>query len=399
MSGKFLVLLLFAKHSGLTIHYRLFFSWKKYGVVLPGLFLYAAGCIAQPVDANAGTETKALYYNLLKLPARGIVFGHQDDLAYGVHWKYQAGRSDVKETTGQYPGLYGWELGGIEKDAAVNLDSVPFENMKAYIRRGYEAGAVITISWHLDNPVTGKSAWAPSPANSIPAILPGGEKNELFNSWLDKVAAFFGDLKTKKGVHIPVIFRPFHELNGDWFWWGGKNCTPGEFKELWKYTVAYLRDKKGLHQLLYAYNTDRFASESEYLEKYPGTAWVDVVGFDIYQKGDILANDKFSAALDQNLSMLEKIAGSTGDIPALTEFGYNEVPGSNWWTSVFLPVLKRHSIAYVLAWRNAGAKGDGSTEYYVPYSGQASAVDFFTFSRSNRMLFAKRVKKMALYHP
>ena len=90
------------------------------------------------------------------------MFGHQDDLAYGVGWKYEEGRSDIKDVTGDYPAVYGWELGHLEIDKPVNLDSVPFKKMQQLIKKGYERGGVITISWHLNNPLTGKSAWNPA---------------------------------------------------------------------------------------------------------------------------------------------------------------------------------------------------------------------------------------------
>ncbi|HTD95187.1 MAG TPA: hypothetical protein VK644_15280, partial [Chitinophagaceae bacterium] len=69
-----------------------------------------------PSNENATKETASLYRNLKKLASRGFMFGHQDDLAYGVEWKYKENRSDVKEAAGDYPALYGWELGGIERE-------------------------------------------------------------------------------------------------------------------------------------------------------------------------------------------------------------------------------------------------------------------------------------------
>ena len=274
--------------------------------LLACLFICTTGT-AQTADKNATKETKNLFVNLKSLLNKGILIGHQDDLAYGVEWKYEAGRSDIKDVTGEYPAVYGWELGRLEIDATENLDGVPFNKMKQFIAEGYERGGVITISWHLNNPLTGKSAWDSSPG-TVESILPGGEKNTLYKSWLDKVAAFMLDLKGKKGEYIPIIFRPFHELNGSWFWWGKNHCTPEQLKQLYRFTETYLRDTKNVHNLLYAYNTDRFASGEDYLERYPGDDYVDVIGFDIYQKGDILANDKFIAEVDKSLSTLEKIA-------------------------------------------------------------------------------------------
>ena len=76
------------------------------------------------------------------------------------------------------------------------------------------------------------------------------------------------------------------------------------------------------------------------------------------------------------LAMLDSIASAHNKIPALTEFGYGGLPDATWFTSTLLPVLKAHKISYALAWRNAGAKQDGSTEFYLPYKGHASAEDF-----------------------
>ena len=65
------------------------------------------------------------------------MFGHQDALAYGVNWKYVEGRSDVKDVVGDYPAVYGWELGNLEHNLPYNLDSVPFDKMKSFIQKVY----------------------------------------------------------------------------------------------------------------------------------------------------------------------------------------------------------------------------------------------------------------------
>lgn len=64
-----------------------------------------------PIDKNATRETVNQYHNLKKVLSKGILFGHQDDLAYGFGWKYENGRGDIKDVTGDYPTVYGWELG------------------------------------------------------------------------------------------------------------------------------------------------------------------------------------------------------------------------------------------------------------------------------------------------
>lgn len=350
-----------------------------------------------PCDKKATKETVTLYHNLKKLLNTGIMFGHQDDLAYGVGWKYVPGKSDVKEVTGDYPAVYGFELGRIELDHPVNIDSVPFDSMRSYIKTVRDHGGVITLSWHLNNPLTGKTAWDAA-EGTVASILPGGSKNLLYKSWLDKVAAFIVSLKDKNSVPIPVILRLFHELNGNWFWWGGEHCTPEQFKQLWQFTVSYLRDIKNIHQLLYAYNTDRFKSKEDYLLKYPGTEWTDVIGFDIYQrKQGEEGNEEFLRSADTMLTMLSAIAAERNKIPALTEFGYGQVPDSTWWTKVLLKALDHHKISYALTWRNAGFNPSGKAEFYLPYKGQQSEKDFVKFYNEPYILFQKDVTKEHLY--
>lgn len=350
-----------------------------------------------PIDPLATKETVNLYNNLKKLMNKGVMFGHQDDLAYGVNWKYVPGKSDIKEVTGDYPAVYGWELGHLEIGHPVNLDSVPFDKMKSFIRQAYDRGGVVTISWHLRNPLTGKTAWDPA-AGTVASVLPEGEKHAVYKNWLDKLSAFILSLKGKNGAYIPVIFRPFHELNGSWFWWGKNHCTPDELKQLWHFTIKYLRDVKNIHHLLYAYNTDRFSSQEEYLERYPGDEWADVIGFDVYQRGKgPTANEQFVKDVSKMLTILEQLAKQKNKIPAITEFGFGGLPDSTWWTTTFWKAIEPHKISYVLGWRNAGSKPNGTSEYYVPYKGHASSRDFIQFYKKQKTLFQKEVTKEKMY--
>ena len=378
-----------------TCNLLLFFGLLLSGNATPG---YKVTSTDAPIDRLATKETVNLYRNLKQLVNKGVMFGHQDALAYGVGWKYEAGRSDIKDVTGDYPAVYGFELGRLELDHAVNIDSVPFDKMQQYIRAAYDRGGVITLSWHLNNPLTGKTSWDPA-TGTVAAILPGAPKHDLYKSWLDKVAVFVNSLKGKKGEHIPIIFRPFHELNGNWFWWGRDHCTPEEYKALWQFTISYLKDTKNIHHLLYAFNTDRFASVEEYMTKYPGNDWVDVIGYDIYQRNHgEKANQQFIKDAGDMMGMLETMAAENNKLPALTEFGYGQVPDSSWWTNALLPALGNHKISFALGWRNAGEKRSGEKEFYVPYKGHASATNFIEFYKNERTLFQKDITPLQLYN-
>jgi mannan endo-1,4-beta-mannosidase len=196
-------------------------------------------------DENATVLTKKLFSNLFKLKNTFTIFGHQDDLAYGVGWKYENNRSDIHSLVNDFPGLYGWDIAHIELDSSKNIDGVPFDLMKQYIKYAFKRGGLITISWHARNPLTGKSAWDTT-NGSLNSILPGNPNHTKYTVWLDKVAEFLIDLKSETGTPIPILFRPFHELTGNWFWWCQNVCTPDEFKQLWHFTYDYNSEVKAI---------------------------------------------------------------------------------------------------------------------------------------------------------
>ncbi|WP_068241014.1 hypothetical protein [Hydrotalea flava] len=94
-----------------------------------------------------------------------------------------------------------------------------------------------------------------------------------------------------------------------------------------------------------------------------------------------------SQNIGRMLTDLDAFAATHKKIPALTEFGFNEIPDKNWWTTVFAAGLKGHAVAYVLGWRNAGTKVDGSKEYYVPFKGESSQKNFQKMKQSGLFIF------------
>jgi mannan endo-1,4-beta-mannosidase len=265
-------------------------------------------------------------------------------------------------------------------DSPNDLDGVPFDSIRSYIRAIYDRGGVNTISWHLNNPGSGGSAWDTS--HVVKDILPGGTKHALYVTWLDKVAVFLNSLKGSDGKSVPVIFRPFHEHTGSWFWWGQRHCSVQEFKQLWQFTINRLQ-KKGVHNALYAYSAADYADEAAYLERYPGDQFVDVIGTDIYQYS---TDEVYTKESKQRLELLDKIAADHHKIPALTETGYERIPASEWWTNTLLPILKAHRVSYVLMWRNGRPD-----HYYAPFTGQASEADFRKFYEDPYTIFQKEL--------
>ena len=201
-----------------------------------------------------------------------ILYGHQDDLAYGHAWKVEdweadpLDRSDVKAVTGKYPAVMGVELGGIEMGDKASLDSVDFGLIRKAAKLHAERGGVVTASWHPRNPLTGGDAWDVSSDQVVKSLLEGGELHDLFmDTWLPRLGDFLESLG-----ETPVIFRPWHECSESWFWWGSKLCSADEYKALFRTTWTYLTESRGLKNLLWCYSPNGGIDADEYLERYPG---------------------------------------------------------------------------------------------------------------------------------
>lgn len=341
-------------------------------------------------DPQATPQTRALYRNLFQVAEKGVMFGHQDDALYGHDWKYEEGRSDVKDCCGDYPAVFGWELGGLETGAEKSIDDVPFSLIARQIVACYQRGAVNTLSWHPHNPESGATAWDSKTTTAVKSILPGGDNHAEYLRWLDRLAGFFGALKAADGTPVPVLFRPFHEHTGTGFWWGEAQCTPDEYRALWRFTVGYLRDGKGLHNLLYVYSPDLFRDAAHYMERYPGDEWVDVLGLDAYHRPE---DWDFLAGGERMLSTLQQLGREHGKPTAFTETGLEGIPDPKWWTEWLLPVVRDKGLSYVLVWRNAHDRPD---HFFGPWRGHSSEADFraFTANREQPVLLLEQLPAM-----
>lgn len=335
----------------------------------------------KPADKKATPEAVALYNKLMKLQKKGIMYGHQDDLMYGYGWWYEKDRSDVKELTGDYPGVAGFEMGHIELGKERSLDSVSFVQMREQIIRFHKMGGVVTLSWHPDNPLTGGTAWDVTSKEVVKSILPSGSNHAKFNEWLTRLSEFFLSLKDDTGKPIPFLFRPYHEHSGSFFWWGKGLCSNDEYVQLWKYTVNFMYNR-GLHTILYAYNTDRVTSWEEYMEGYPGDEYIDMLSIDMYDRGP-----QYFGELDNVLAFVSYTAQTKNKLAALSECGGR---GRTWFSGKMLDVLKKYKLSYLLTWRHTW----DSPRVSGPVKNSESAWDFLNFYHDPHTLFLKEVQEV-----
>ena len=374
----------------------------------------------QLLAANAAKPLprQLLINRMAKIQLKGYMYGHQDDPFYGISWEWDNDRSDTYDLVGDYPGVMGFDLGGLEMGDAKNLDSVPFTRMRQEIIRQHERGGIVTISWHPRNPLLGTTAWIEKditayneavaalkkigredlatqiddPKSTVKSILPGGKMADKYQVWLKRITDFLVTLKDKKGNQVPVIFRPWHENNGNWFWWGQANCSDADFHALWNLTQDYVNAVEVGNGLTlrdyivwsYSPNLQGNWTEEKWMVRYPGDDRVDLIGEDAYQWG---SEADFKTQLDADLALITKIAKEHSKLIAMTECGYQNSPDATWWQRVFKPIIEKYPVCYFLPWRNY------SKEHFGASKDAKTADDFKEWAKGKKMLFVKGIRK------
>lgn len=299
--------------------------------------------------------------------ARGkqILFGqqHATDEAISTTANHHK-TSDVKKMTGQYPAVFGFDV----SESPVEPDRSTAENGKALaaaFRQAANLGAVVTLTDHWTNPITGGDA---RDTRRVPVrrLLDGGDLNHRLRNRLDIVATAANHARRDDNSSIPIIYRPLHENTGDWFWWGKGHMSPVEYRQLWQYMVNYLRQRTD--NIAFAYSPNgHFGGHDHpdevYLEAYPGDNYVDILGYDAYQSSSDISDAEWTKRTVRDLATVNQLAAQHGKVAAYCEFGLNEErviqPRHNKNTRFFAPLIQAiqadpqaRQIAYMMTWAN-----------------------------------------------
>jgi mannan endo-1,4-beta-mannosidase len=246
--------------------------------------------ICEPVNSNATPEARALLKKLCALSGKGILTGqHNFPNNLSQH------SDKAFEITGKYPAIWGSDFGfldGEDKDSILHRDRMIEE-----ARKQAAEGSIITLCWHMLRPTedepgkAGESDRASSSwSGSVQARLTDEQWLELISSdsplhqrwekYMDTAASF---LKQLQDARIPVLWRPMHENNGSFFWWGGR---PGPYGTQFLYRELYNRmvNVHKLNNLIWVWNQNGPAPGGEFYGFFPGKQYVDVVSYDNYQQ-------------------------------------------------------------------------------------------------------------------
>ncbi|WP_432221128.1 glycoside hydrolase family 26 protein [Flavobacterium sp. TMP13] len=299
------------------------------------------------VNPKATQKVKNLYGNLKEIAwdSKEVLFGQEFFNSY--RWPENnfddPNVSDVKTVTGQHPAVLGQDFDYYNQKTAEEVE----RHTKA-VKRAYELGCVITFDYHMHSKNHASTLFEESDKLLMYNI---GEQNDSNGevTWLkaelDKAIKIINDL------NMPIVFRPFHEMNGNWFWWGSKADGGAEsYIKMYQFTVDYVNART--NNVLWEWSPNLPFTE----KYYPGDKYVDVVGVDMYDQG----NEGYRS-FDDMVSQLEEMSDFSlkhDKIPVFSEVG-NRITSPdqkpNWWSDIDEKIQasdRAFKIAWMLTWIN-----------------------------------------------
>lgn len=240
-----------------------------------------APCV--PVNSHATPEARALLKTICALSGKQILSGQHN---YPNHLSQHSER--LAQLVGKQPFVWGSDFGftgGDDKDSIEGRTAMIEEAI-----RQHAAGSIITLMWHAvrptdDEPVQPGIGWRQSVQNRLnddewaALITPGTALNRRWIAQIDTIAPY---LRKLQDARIPVLWRPYHENNGNWFWWGARP-GPNGFAALWRMTYERMVHYHRLDHLLWVWNPNApHRTAGPYHDFHPGSPYIDVYAADIY---------------------------------------------------------------------------------------------------------------------
>lgn len=230
-----------------------------------------------PVNKNASKEAKELLNYLYQISGKKTLYG-----MHNIIGGMSKPTDSIYKITGKYPAIWGGDFGFADENH--DIDNIKYRPLLVpEIKKQYQRGSIIVMSYHQANPFLGE----PTPfEGGIISKLTDAQWKELttpgtplYKKWtiqMDLIAVYFKQLQD---AHIPIIFRPYHEMNGNWFWWGHRKGDDG-FKALWNQLYDYYTNHHQLNNILWAWTPDK--PWEDVADYYPNSNTVDILGCDIY---------------------------------------------------------------------------------------------------------------------
>lgn len=261
-------------------------------------------------------RTKAILDYLKSLSGTGVISGQFGSYGDGESPRLANDKlEEIYALSGKYPALTGMDYHRADRTMD---DSIAEAN--AFLIEKAKAGYLTTISWHTRNPFTGGKPTDRTGYNRLGELI--DPRTAVYQQYINALSHASDGLYALKQAGVTVLWRPFHELNGAWFWWGGA-ADAQPMIALWRHMHDFFKSQ-GLDNLLWVYAPN---AGKRVVDFYPGDDFVDIVGIDKYLK--------IGAALELNKDREYDLLTATGKPFMLTEFGARPASGEGWNTFVY----------------------------------------------------------------
>ena len=264
----------------ISLYYPQKLHMKKHVLLTIMLF---AGSIAnaqsfEAVNKNASPEAKKLLSYMYSIKGKYIISGQ-----HNFNGQLNTFSDSAYAITGKYPALWGTDfILDWTHDAGQEI-------VNEAIKKSNE-GYIVTLMWHQGRPIDeppydwkGSIQGKLTDAQWDELITPNTPLNKKWLAQIDKIAGY---LKQLQDAHVPVLWRPYHEMNGVWFWWGNRKGENGIVK-LWKMMYDRYVNYHHLNNLIWIWGANGIRDipldeAYSYKDYYPGAEYVDVLGADVY---------------------------------------------------------------------------------------------------------------------
>lgn len=236
----------------------------------------------EPVNLNATSEAREVLKSLCAISGKYILSGQHN---FPAHLSRHSDK--LANYVGKYPAIWSSDFGftgGDDKDSVEHRQEMVDEAKKQAAQ-----GSIIAFCWHMlrpteDEPGMPGASWRGSVQARLTdeqwaeLITPDTPLHKRWEKYMDTAAGY---LKQLQDAHIPVLFRPMHENNGNFFWWGGRPGMGGT-AELYRQVYARMVYVHHLDNLLWVWNQNGPAPLGEFINFFPGHKYADIISYDNY---------------------------------------------------------------------------------------------------------------------
>ncbi|NLH15612.1 MAG: family 16 glycosylhydrolase [Phycisphaerae bacterium] len=238
-------------------------------LMLSAVMFVPSAQAAEPANRKSNPRVKVVldyFYSLSDKTENKILSGQFTNFGDSSNLKIMR---QIHDATGQWPGLMGVDYADFRRG------SITTKTPNAAAIEYWRQGGLVHVMAHLYNPANPKGGGLRDRGVDIADVLKEG--TETHKRWMEQLDLIAEGLLELKTAGVVVLWRPFHEMNGGWFWWGAQK--PESFIAVWRHMFDYFSNAKGLDHLLWVYGPNHGDKTAAY---YAGDDFVDLVGLDAY---------------------------------------------------------------------------------------------------------------------